>query len=86
MVSSPAPIEPLGGDADRPERCALPFTWFAGAEVTSDGQLFLVGIRGIIAGGQLDDETGAVGLRGALGRSDTIRIAAGSRQAKGTRP
>ena len=78
------------GDAVTPvtvdDSIQLPFTWFAGAEVTSDGQLFLVGIRGIIAGGQLDDETGAVGLRGALGRSDTIRIAAGSRQAKGTRP
>lgn len=64
----------------------LPFTWFGGAEVTSDGQLWLVGIRGTIAAGQLNADAGAVSLHAALGRSDTIRTAAGSRRAKGARP
>ena len=64
----------------------LPFTWFGGAEVTSDGQLWLVGIRGTIAAGQLNADAGAVSLRAVLGRSDTIRAAAGSRPAMGTRP
>ena len=90
LATGRAVLRLVHGDAVTPiavdDSIQLPFTWFGGAEVTSDGQLWLVGIRGTIAAAQLNADAGAVSLRAVLGRSDTIRAAAGSRPAMGTRP
>ena len=50
----------------------LPFTWFGGVDVLDDGTLWLAGIRGKIARGEVTTRSFKEAL--ALGRSDAISV------------
>lgn len=91
IAAGRAVLRLVDGDAvtsvDVDESIQLPFSWFGGADVASSGQLWLVGIRGTIASGNVtEQESGLVSIRAALGRSDSIKVARQNGDIAGTRP
>ena len=85
IAAGRAVLRLVDGDAvtsvDVDESIQLPFSWFGGADVASSGQLWLVGIRGTIASGNVtEQESGLVSIRAALGRSDSIKVAKAKRR------
>ena len=67
MIGTDGEVTPIGVD----DTLQLAFTWFGGADVADNGQLWLVGIRGIIAGGSIGDGR-SISRRASLGHSESI--------------